>query len=267
MFDFLNCSLSEKSWQKELRPLFPKRWLTPSPVVQLGQETKPLPIAGATPKALHVQFAREGIKYAPALAPSQLPPEVQKRLSQSPLYQEELTAHLKKWRIWQHDLKRVLRYLVGKQTRDTVKENTFLRRAQKQYLKPLYGPLEAQQRGDWAYSQKDPGEILFVTLLKFLDHYGRHAIGLCFCGKFFPRYTYRRQDYCSPQCREQAKPSREKNKKYLRDFREKKDQQDIAKIQQAAESGKTRDRSKIAQLAGVGSRRVLWLLNAYKITL
>ena len=254
LFDFLKCLLLEREWQKELRPLFPRKFLRPL-FVHTGQ----------TPEALHEQFVRLGIQYAPALTLHQHSQETQTQRSE---YQEGWNQlNLEKWRTWQGDLKRILKYLVGGPVQTQV-EKPFLEEAEQKYLKPIHGPITAQQRGGTVFRTDNPGDVLFVALYKFVEEYEWDGVRICpSCDEFFPRYNHRRHDYCSPQCRNQRKPSRQKNKEYLCKYRRKKDEQDIEKIQQVSKSGETRDRKKIAQLAGIGSRRVLWLLNEYNITL
>jgi hypothetical protein len=237
--------------------LFPRKFLRPV-----------FEHSGQTPEALHEQFVRQGVKCAPALDNTDKSrQERDKRLSENQLWQDLLTEHRERWRTWQGDLKRMVKYLVEGSVQTQV-EKLFLKEAEQKYLRPALGPITAQKRGEGAFHTDDPGEVLFVALYKFVEEYEWDGIRICpSCHEFFPRYNHRPQEYCSPQCRNQRKPSRQKNKEYLCKHRRKKDQQDIARIKQVSESGQTRDRKKIAQLAGMGSRRVLWLLNEYNITL
>ena len=252
LFDFIHCPLSDEKWQEELRPLFPEKLLRSF-------------LTGQTPEALHAQFVRRGVIYAPALVHTdQSRQERDKRLAHSQPWQEQLTEHREQWRTWQRDLKRMVKYLVGREVGDT----PGLKELEQQYLQPVHGFLVTQLRGGGAFRMDTPGQVLFVVLLKFIEKYGRDGIKECpACGKWFPCYTHRRQEYCSARCRDQRKPSRHKSKEYFQKHRQKKDLQDIAKILQVSDSGQIRNRQKLAQLAGIGPRRVLWLLNEYNITL
>src|SRR5690348_2342157 len=96
LFDFLNCPLSEEAWQQELRPLFPKRLQRPFSVVPPSQETQALPSMGQISEALQGQLVTQGMKYTPALDPSQPSREIQQRLAHNTLWHKLLAEHLKK---------------------------------------------------------------------------------------------------------------------------------------------------------------------------